>query len=273
MREIDVVFDPERKLFLYFGVAFMAILVGPFGTYELMSFWERAVFWTLDVLGGLLIIVPILHVFYYSRLAAFIPSFPRFLIGVAIGAVPTAAYITVLFGTVGQKLEISTEFPLLLMQVTVFSTLLLLTEFVLWPMVFGPHKGSPAGMNVPGTTDEPKTACASTSAALLSRLPDEHAGAQVVSISMQDHYAEVTTTQGAALILMRLGDAIDLMEGCPGARIHRSHWVAGEFVKGIEKTGRKTEVRMRDGRRLPIGNTYLKAAQQQLGIGPGEDAV
>jgi hypothetical protein len=144
MREIDVVFDPERKLFLYFGVVLLAIGVGPFGTYEAMTFWQRTVFWTLDVLGGLLIIVPILHVFYHSRLVAFLPSFPRFLLGVAIGALPASAHITVLYDTVGAGLEISTPFPLLFVQVTVFSAVLLLTEFVLWPAVVGAPGPEPA---------------------------------------------------------------------------------------------------------------------------------
>lgn len=274
MREIDVVFDPERKLFLYFGVALIAIGVGPFGTYEAMNVWQRTVFWSLDVLGGMAIIVSILHVFYHSQLTASLPSYPRFFLGVVLGALPTAAYITVLYGTVGASLEISTPFPLLFVQVTVFSTVLLLVEYVAWPAIFGASKTAPA--QAAPEPDAPAVPAAPVAAPpaervpapvpLLSRLPQEHRGSAIVSISMQDHYAEVTTTAGKALILMRLSDAIDLLEGCPGARIHRSHWVAKGFVTGIRKAGRRMEVALSDGRHLPIGGTYLKAAQQQLGL-------
>lgn len=271
MREIAVVFDPERKLFLYFGVALLAIGVGPFGTYEAMSFWQRTMFWTLDVLGGMVIIVPVLHVFFYSRLVAFIPSYPRFVLGVALGALPTTGYITVLYGTVGAALDISTPFSLLFVEVTVFSTVLLLTEYVLWPAVFGEAAPQGAVANPGPEPDAPPAAPKPQVVPLLTRLPLEHSDSEIVSISMQDHYAQVTTTEGTALILMRLSDAIDLLEGSPGARIHRSHWVATRFVEDIVRNGRRIEVLLKDGRQLPIGNTYLKAAQEQLGIAvPGK---
>ncbi len=263
MREIDVVFDPERKLFLYFGVAFMAIAVGPFGTYEAMGLWDRTVFWTLDVMGGMVIIVPVLHVFYHSRLMAGLPSQVRFGLGVALGALPAAGFITLLYGTIGADLQISTPFPVLYIEVTVFSTLLLLTEFILWPMVFGTPEPQPAVVTTPS---ESVPVSKSPVPALLTRLAVEHRDAAIISISMQDHYAEVTTTVGTALILMRLNDAIDLLEGYPGARIQRSHWVAKDFVTGIERSGRRVEVRLQDGRTLPIGATYLKAVQQSLGF-------
>lgn len=263
MREIDVVFDPERKLFLYFGVALLAIAVGPFGTYEAMDFWQRTVFWSLDILGGMAILVSILHVFYHSRLVAFIPSWPRFVMGVAVGALPTSAYITVLYGTIGVDLHITTPFPLLFVQVTLFSCTLLIVEFVLWPMLFGASDAPPAppaaSPPLPPPSPEPQ------SVPLLSRLPAELRAAEILSISMQDHYAEVTTTKGAALILMRLADALDLLDGCPGLRIHRSHWVALDAVEGVEKAGRRTEVALSDGRRLPVGTTYLNAVQTALG--------
>lgn len=266
MREIAVVFDPERKLFLYFGIALLAIGAGPFGTYEAMTLWERAIFWTLDVLGGMMIIVPVLHVFYFSRLVAFIPSWPRFVLGVALGALPAAAYISVLYGTIGRDLQISTPYPLLFVQVAVFSTVLLITEYVVWPAVFGHSKPAPVAARAPApqTTSAPEPA--PPPVPLLSRLPARLQDGEIISISMQDHYAEVTTTKGKSLILMRLGDAIDLLEGCSGARIHRSHWVAQQSVAGIERNGRRMEVRLADGRALPIGNTHLKTAQLELGL-------
>ncbi|MBN9669184.1 LytTR family DNA-binding domain-containing protein [Roseibium aggregatum] len=271
MREIDVVFDPERKLFLYFGVTFLAIIVGPFGTYESMHFWQRATFWSLDVLGGMVILVPIVHVFYHSRLVRFIPSYPRFVLGVALGALPTAGYITVLYGTVGAKMELSTPYPLLFVQVTISSTLLLLTEFVLWPMVFGRQVKGNEGEAVASQVPQPEVPAVTRPTEpvegripLLSRLPEGVQPGPIVSISMQDHYAEITLTTGKALILMRLSDAIDLLEDYPGVRVHRSHWVALNFLQGIEKQGKGYRALLQDGRELPISATYLEAARQQF---------
>lgn len=264
MREIAVVFDPERKLFLYFGVVFIAVGVGPFGTYDAMGFWQRTVFWTLDILGGLILIVPILHVFYHSRLVAFIPSPLRFLVGVALGVIPATAYITVLYSTMGDGLQIPASFPLLYVQVTIFSAILLLTEYILWPLVFGtgdapdPEPGDRTGPTGPPNPVMPERI------RLVERLPADVAGGAIISISMQDHYAEVTTTTGKALVLIRLSDAMDLLDGHPGTQIHRSHWVARDFVDKIEKSGRRMEMVLTDGRRLPVGNTFLVAARQQL---------
>jgi len=266
MREIAVVFDPERKLFLYFGLVFVAVGVGPFGTYDAMGFWQRTMFWTLDVLGGLLLIVPVLHVFYHSRLVAFMPSPLRFFLGVAVGAIPATAYITLLYRTIGDGLEIPASFPLLFAEVTVFSTLLLLTEFILWPMVFGtgerpePKPGNRIDQADPPAPVRPQRI------RLLERLPADLAGGTIISISMQDHYAEVVTTAGKALVLIRLSDAVDLLDGYPGTQIHRSHWVARDFVEKIEKSGRRMEMVLTDGRRLPVGNTFLVSARQQLQV-------
>lgn len=286
MREIAVVFDPERKFFLYFGVVFLAVGVGPFGTYDAMDFWQRTVFWSLDILGGLLIIVPVVHVVYHSRILRRIPPLPRFVLGVAFGAIPAAAFITVLYGSVGTDLEISTPYPLLFVQVTVFSTILLLTEYVLWPAVFGGSRSRAraasaddgAGMGpslgvhasadlspLPDTPDGPvaeKAAPVPHRVRLIERLPAELRGAEILSISMQDHYAEVSTTAGKTMLLMRLSDAIDLLDGLPGAQIHRSHWAARGAVVAIEKAGRRHEVVLGDGRRLPIGATHLAVARQ-----------
>jgi hypothetical protein len=261
MREIDVVFDPERKLFLYFAVVLIAIGVGPFGTYYAMTFSQRAIFWALDVLGGMAILVPVLHVFYFSALAAWIPSWPRFFIGVALGALPTAGYITVLYGTIGAALPISPTFPQLYLEVTVFSSILLLVEFMVWPAIFSGADRQPA----PAMAQRPNWSAKPARPALLDRLPPEFRDSEVVSISMQDHYAEITTTKGKTLLLIRLGDAIDLLPDVPGLQIHRSHWVARAYAEGIEKTGRRTELVLSDGRRLPIGNTYLMAVRGWLG--------
>ena len=280
VREIDVIFDPERKLVLYFGITILAIATGPFGTYEAMTLSQRAIFWSLAMLGGLATLVPILHVAFRSRLGAVLPSWPRFSLSVLLGALPTAGYITVLYETIADGLSISTPFPMLFVQVWAFSMLLLIFELKVWPAVFGHARPRPplmpnvgalaaaAPMSAPTSESEPDTARRYPD--LLNRLPPEHSQSEIVSISMQDHYAEITTTAGKALILMRLRDAIELLENHPGTRIHRSHWVARAHVDRIARSGRRSEVVMKDGRRLPIGNTFLAAARERLEISEDE---
>lgn len=257
MREIVVTLDYERKLFLYFGVILIAIGVGPFGTYEVMTFWQRATFWTLDVLGGMAIIAPIHFVFFNARLAAGIPLWPRFFGGVAIGALPAAGFIAVLYKMVSNGVEIPASFPILYIEVAIFSAVLLLSEFVFWPLLFGP----PA----PGEPPADAAADVAEPVPLLEKLPAVHRGADVVSISMQDHYAHVFTTAGDDLVLLRLGDAIALLGLTPGAQVHRSHWAAARFAARLERSGRRHDLVLADGRRIPVSASYLDAARALVG--------
>lgn len=242
----------------------MAASVGPFGTYDVMTFWDRMVFWFLDVIGGLAIVVPILHVFYFSRFTSIIPSIPRFLLGVALGAMPTAGYITVLHSMVGEQLQISTPYPLLVVQVTVFSWILLWVEFQLWPRLFGSPETVGRAEPRPDQSDAGYSGNRRQAPALLKRLPPGKREGQIISVSMQDHYAEVTTTSGSALILMRLSDAIEMLEDYPGLQIHRSHWVGLAQIDELVKRGRNTLVLLKDGRELPVGSTYLRHVKEQL---------
>src|SRR5690606_17132350 len=66
--------------------------------------------------------------------------------------------------------------------------------------------------------------------AVLNRLP-HHLRGRLIYMSMQDHYVDVHTDRGNALVLMRLGDAIAETGATPGLQIHRSHWVALDAVR------------------------------------------
>lgn len=97
--------------------------------------------------------------------------------------------------------------------------------------------------------------------ALLDRIPLDKRG-PLISLSVADHYVEITTTKGAALLLMRLSDAIRETEGTTGMQIHRSHWVALDQIARAERRGDKAALFLRDGRELPASRTYVKALKE-----------
>ncbi len=86
---------------------------------------------------------------------------------------------------------------------------------------------------------------------LLSRLSPDMRGT-LVSLSVYDHYVEVTTTKGKELLLMRLSDAVAEANDVEGLRIHRSHWIALEHVEQAFRNGDRIFLRMRDGRDIPV---------------------
>ncbi len=95
------------------------------------------------------------------------------------------------------------------------------------------------------------------SPAILQRLELNKRGA-LVSMTVQDHYVEVTTTKGTSLLLMRLSDAIGETGPTQGFQIHRSHWVAMNQIENIRRQGDRAIVTLKNGSELPASRSNLK---------------
>ena len=92
--------------------------------------------------------------------------------------------------------------------------------------------------------------------ALMQRLPWEKRG-PLVSLSAEDHYVRVTTTNGTKLLLIRLSDAIKEVGDTRGMQIHRSHWVALDQIQKVERSGDRGKVIMKDESSCPISRKYM----------------
>lgn len=91
---------------------------------------------------------------------------------------------------------------------------------------------------------------------LLERLPHERRGT-LLHLAVADHYVEVTTEKGTALVLIRLGDAIRETAPTPGLQVHRSHWVAlGAVKRGFRQEG-KPVLELTNGTMVPVSRSYL----------------
>lgn len=100
-----------------------------------------------------------------------------------------------------------------------------------------------------------------TAPRLLSRLPLQKRG-PLVSISVQDHYVDITTTKGSEMILLRFRDAVAETAPTPGLQIHRSHWVARDQIKAVQRKAGKTVVTLPDDRDLPVSRSFLPALRE-----------
>ena len=89
---------------------------------------------------------------------------------------------------------------------------------------------------------------------LYSHLPPE-IGTDIVFIEAELHYIKVVTVDGETLVLYALRDAA--MELSQGVIIHRSYWVALEFIEKISGTRASPVCVLKDGRRLPISRRRL----------------
>ena len=93
--------------------------------------------------------------------------------------------------------------------------------------------------------------------ALLDRLEKFPHAQQILSLSAQDHYVEVSTDIGTELCLIRLNDAIGEVAPVEGFQIHRSHWVAKLAVKKLNSKGATSQVLLKDGRSLNVSQSRL----------------
>ncbi len=86
--------------------------------------------------------------------------------------------------------------------------------------------------------------------------------APLVRIEAQDHYLMVVTEAGSATILMRLGDAVEELEGLEGIQPHRSHWVALKGVVARHRAGNRDVLEMSDGAEVPLARNRRAAAKE-----------
>ncbi len=91
------------------------------------------------------------------------------------------------------------------------------------------------------------------------RLPLETRAA-LVRIEAQDHYLNVVTARGNALLLMRLSDAMAEVSG-RGIQVHRSHWIVPDAVTRHRREKARDVLEMVDGSDIPVSRSYRKAAQ------------
>lgn len=85
---------------------------------------------------------------------------------------------------------------------------------------------------------------------------------QLIAIEAEDHYCRVHHRGGtSALIHYRFGDAIEEVAGLEGAQVHRGAWVAADAVEGAARDGRRWELVLAGGQRVPVSATYLPQAR------------
>lgn len=244
MRQIFGEIRWEAKALIFLGLIAIFVVVGPFGSYNELTLAERVPYWTAIMLFvGFFIHVGV-RVGMTTRLLHPLRPLPRVLLGVVVGAMPSAAMVALVDQVFRGSAIHMGGLITIWWQVTVIAGVIAPFEY----LDFGKTADT-----APQTPPIAKTA-------FHKRLPAK-LGADIVSLSMQDHYVEVTTTKGTALVLMRLGDAMAELDGIKGVQLHRSHWAAAGHIRGLSKSGHRQFARLSDGRTLPVSATYADKVQ------------
>ncbi len=92
-----------------------------------------------------------------------------------------------------------------------------------------------------------------------ARLPAHLRGAAIRAVQAEDHYLRIHTDRGSDLILMRLSDALDELEGLEGSQTHRSWWVAREAVRDVARNDGRAVLTLEGGLTAPVSRRYARA--------------
>lgn len=239
---------------------------GPFGSYPTFPTGTRYVFWLgLTVAGAVAVVAA----------DAVLPVTSRRAGAIRIGAVALVSALPMTFVvawtmTLVQPGRFYTpqQLPTLFAAVAAIQLLIAYATIVTAP--------TDGGVEAPGhrpDLPEPgaETIPAAFPLALLSRLPPG-IGSDIIALETEDHYVRVHAAGGSALILMRMADAVAMLDPQLGAQVHRRWWVAQTAVAGVRTEGQKLSLCLIDNTLVPVGRTFAAAARARFAracnIGP-----
>lgn len=243
LREMREMSRQRSSWLVLAGVTLILVLAGPFGTYDAMTFTERAIYWTLIAFGGfgigsfcsMLITTWIENHAVNDNLAL--------LLGGALAGVPVAAYVA-LVGSVFFQEEFVGAFTALVPYCVP------IVLIVAWLYELSATRIEPVSVSQRHVSD--------TSSAVWKKLPPE-IGRDIVHIQAQDHYVRVTTTTGSTLILMTMNETEAVFAKHGVIRVHRSWCVRLAHVQALKRRNGQAFASMITGDEIPIGRVYRRS--------------
>ena len=234
LRELRDHLVQTKVIVALLGIAVVLTVSGPFNTLENLPALPRALYWTLVAVVSY-VIGALVSLELSPRLSAFSRPLRIVLssIGVCLGVSITLYLINAGFG---QYAETWNQFLRGIGSVFIICVAIALVD---------EYHAQPVSQSY-ANQETPK---------LLDRLPLEKRGA-LICLSVQDHYVDVVTTKGRAMLLLRLSDAMR-EAGQRGLQVHRSHWVALDQVLSVRRQGDGAVLTMTNGVEIPVSRTYL----------------
>lgn len=250
MAETAAALSSRLTISIWLTACLVAVVAGPFGTFQTMGAGLRAVYWGTVITSG-----------------------------IAIGAVVNALFQTLcrrwhpLWIDVKASLLITTLLaPLIFVLRAALDSMLSRSDLALGSIwintalfvapIFFLRRQLTGGGRTPGP-DRPR---------LMRRLPEPMQGATLLHLSAHDHTVEINTDQGVETLRLRLSDAINEMEPVEGVSTHRSHWVARAAITGHVCDGGKLYVKLTNGDLVPVSRTY-RPRLEALGLVPRAESA
>jgi DNA-binding LytR/AlgR family response regulator len=239
------------------GVGLLLGFAGPFGSYPAYSTGTRYAFWLGLTVAGVAAVLAADAVLPRTRLSAGLPR------AVAIALLSSVPMTFVVAWTLSLlqpgRVFAPQQLPLLFACVAAVQLLVTLATLGLAPAAAASHTMVDAALPDP----PPATSPPAFPPALLSKLPRQ-LGPNITAIETEDHYLRIHTTVGNALVLMRMADAVAMLDRRLGAQVHRRWWVAEAAVVGLQSEDQKLLLQLADGRQVPVGRTFAANVRERF---------
>lgn len=236
LREWVEHFNQRTVYVILFGVALVLGVSGPFGTSQTIQPLPRLLYWAASSIAT----------YGLGSYAAFLAQqvYPhqtvaRHATAILIGSLAITVFLYIFNGLFSIRMP---KTPLGML--TLFAQTGLIVATVNGVLAFYSNKKKPSQRT--------------ETVHVLQRLPIEKRG-ELISMTVMDHYVEVTTTRGKHLILMRFNDAITEIPPHLGLQIHRSYWVASDQVQAHRRDGKQLLLITTAQDALPVSRRYRKA--------------
>lgn len=259
-------FSPQT-LAVWISAIVIAVVAGPFGTFEAMSPLKRALYWGAVVSASVFFgytVRAVAHAVVGPGRPALFDAF-----GVTIMTLVFAPVVWVMARVAGGG---AGRTPPSLAQVFFYVFLVTGVICVVRRLIPGiepetyrflspePPGGTPPDdppVDMPAPAEAvPQEAAALARPRIMRRLPPGARG-RILRLAASDHQVEVVTQTEVISLRMRLKDAIYEMEPVQGYRIHRSHWVARDAVVRFRRNGpQKLVAELTNGDRVPVSRKY-----------------
>lgn len=244
------------EILLAAGVAFLLGIFGPFGTYT-MPMGVRIAYWIGVGLIGYAIFRPLLIIGHWLSVLTATPAIIGMGLALFLAALPLTFFIAMLMWQ--QNVAAVLAWPGL----TGLYLQVWLVGFVIngvFMLIFRDPEAGAASLGTAAPNPRETMARAEPQPlgpALANRLPP-HFGA-IHALRAEDHYVHIHGDCHKEMLLMRLSDAIAAMPDKAGIQVHRSWWVALCAIDRVEKLGRRCELVLVNGIRVPVSREGRKA--------------
>lgn len=249
------------KLRLLLAAILVGLLLGfagPFGSYPAFPTQTRYVFWLGLTVAGVMTAAATDAVLPSMRLRL---GARRIGVVALVSALPMTFVVTWAISLVQQgRFFTPQQLPALFAAVATVQLLIVHVITIKTPTV---DNDAARDRQPPLAGRSGEAATPALPSSLLVRLPPD-IGSDVIALETEDHYLRVHTSAGSALILMRMADAVALLDPRLGAQVHRRWWVAERAVAHVQRDGQKLCLGLTNNIVVPVGRTFLGMARARF---------